>query len=291
MTTQTFLPEDYIAHKAERRTNIICVILFVVVMVAVFGAFLVTNRQWSKVKENQQSINVQYQQAALKIQKLNELEAQREEMLSKAELAAALVERVPRSILLAELINRMPARLGLLEFELKSEKMKHVAPPPSPGAKGSLREPERGKTREQVDQSLTKIEAPRYQVSLTMVGVAPTDLEVSRYMAELNAYTLARDVTLEYSEEKQIENRLVREFKITMKLDPDADVRTVEPLIIHRRIPNPMDDTLQFGAPSPGSLPTTLDEGSPQRNPGPPEASEEEAPEGMPAASDQKGDR
>ena len=40
MSNQTFLPEDYIAHKAERRTNIICVILFVVVMVAVFGVVL-----------------------------------------------------------------------------------------------------------------------------------------------------------------------------------------------------------------------------------------------------------
>ena len=77
-----------------------------------------------------------------------------------------------------------------------------------------------------------------------MVGVAPTDLEVSRYMSELNNYPLLRDVTLNYSEEREIESRIMREFKIRMRFDPRADVRSVDPLIIPR---NPMTDTMQFG--------------------------------------------
>ena len=50
MSNQTFLPEDYLAQKAERRTNLICLALFAVVMMAVVGAFLVTNRQWSRMR-------------------------------------------------------------------------------------------------------------------------------------------------------------------------------------------------------------------------------------------------
>ncbi len=122
----SFLPEDYLAQKAERRTNLICLTLFVVVMIAVFGAFLVTNRQWTHVKRSQEAINARYREVAKQIEALTELETQREQMLEKAELAAALVERVPRSILLAELINRMPDRMALTKFELASEQIRTV---------------------------------------------------------------------------------------------------------------------------------------------------------------------
>ena len=259
MSNQTFLPEDYVTKQAERRTNVICVILFLVVMTAVFGAFLVTNRQWSKVKERQESINIEYQQAALKIEKLNELEQQKEQMLEKAELAAALVERVPRSILLAELINRMPPRLGLLEFDIKSEKIK-VQPPRTPTGNHSLRGPSRAPTKEEAGAVVAKVEAPRYLVNVTMRGVAPTDLEVSRYMALLNSYSLVRDVTLEYSEEKEIESRLVREFKIKMRLDPNADVRDIEPLVNPGKLQNPMMDSIQLGAPRSAAVGSSLKE-------------------------------
>ena len=41
MSTTSFLPEDYLDQKAERRTNMISLALFAIVMVSVFAAFLV----------------------------------------------------------------------------------------------------------------------------------------------------------------------------------------------------------------------------------------------------------
>jgi hypothetical protein len=175
-------------------------------------------------------------------------------MLNKAELAGALVERVPRSILLAELINRMPERLALLEFELKSEKLQPPAPPTANSSSGRLTNgtPDRAPTLQEANKSLQKIDPPRYKVSIAMLGVAPTDLEVSRYMTELNTFKLLRDVALVYSEEKTIDSRTMRSFKITMSLDSDADVRRIDPLIVPR-IKNPMNDQLQLTVP--GQLP------------------------------------
>jgi hypothetical protein len=83
-------------------------------------------------------------------------------------------------------------------------------------------------------------------VEVALVGVAPTDLEVSRYLAELNSSKLLRDVTLEYSEEKEVEGHTMRQFSITMRLDPEADMRDVDPVIVPRRL-NPMGDELQIG--------------------------------------------
>lgn len=251
MNTASFLPEDYLAQKAERRTNLISLTLFGVVMIAVVGAFFVTNRQARMVKDQQEAINAQYQQAGMQIQDLTKLEKQKQEMFEKAELASALVERVPRSILLAELINRMPDKLALLEFDMKSEKLK--PPPPPAGAKdpkGRLAvKNDKIKTKQEAPEPVQKVEPPRYKVTIAMTGVAPTDEELSKYMAELNAYALLRDVTLEYTEQKEIEGQEMRKFKINMSLDGSADVRRIDPLSVPR-VKNPMKDSKQLVPPT-----------------------------------------
>lgn len=246
----SFLPDDYLAQRAEKRTNVISLTLFVVVMGAVFGAFLMTNQQWEQVKAAQTSINSQYQEAAIKIEELNELEQQRNRMLNKAELAIALVERIPRSILLAELINRMPPKLSLIEFELKSTEIKPKARKPGRNEKGSLKEraPERGKTREEAMEE-RKVEAPRYRVELAMIGLAPTDREVSQYMADLINHELLRDVTLKYSVQTEFEDRKMQEFRMEMVLNPSSDVRSIDPLLMPRDLRDPMSDELRFVSP------------------------------------------
>jgi Tfp pilus assembly protein PilN len=252
-TTTSFLPEDYLDQKAERRTNLISLSLFGIVMVSVFAAFLVTNRQWSQVKDARGSINEQYEQAAAQIETLNELEQQKNQMLSKARLAAALVERVPRSVLLAELVNRMPNRLGLLEFELESQKIKPTrAAPTRREGTGRLR-PTRAKTREQAARAQDedkKVEPPRYQVNLRMVGIAPTDIEVSEYINALNTYPLLKNVNLVSSEERKFEGDKMRQFELTMKLNPKADVRDASPTMNRNELSDPMSDEMKI---TPGS--------------------------------------
>ncbi|MBT8484282.1 MAG: hypothetical protein HKO59_14630 [Phycisphaerales bacterium] len=247
----SFLPDDYLSQKAERRTNFISLGLFVVVMLGVFMAFLFTNQKWSQVKQEQATINVKYQKAASDITELMELETQKEEMLHKAELAAALVERVPRSVLLAELVNRMPEKLSLIEFELTSEKIKPIVQridPDKKGRKRSRMKPTRAPTKEDAQEVQKKIRPPKYDVAISLVGVAPRGQEVTRYLAELNAYALLYDVSLEYSEQKEIEGQTMQKFNITMKLNKDADVRDVDPLIVPRGR-DPMSDELRLRAP------------------------------------------
>ena len=245
----SFLPEDYIAQKAERRTNLISLVLFAIVMLGILLAFLFTNQRASQVKKEQRAINARYESAAEQIQGLGALEDQKSEMMQKAALAAALVERVPRSILLAEIINRMPDRLSLLEFELKSERIKNVPLARAlPGGHARSRTPARALSKSQAHMEKQRVEPPRYNVKLVLKGVAPTDLEVSKFLDALDAYPLLRTVTLKYSEEKQIEGSVLREFQFNATLESHADVRDVEPLVMPRGPRNPMTDRLRFDA-------------------------------------------
>lgn len=254
----SFLPEDYLAQKAEMRTNVASLVLFAVVMLCVFLAFMVTNRKWTQVKDQQMSINERYLDAAEQIETLTRLQSQQEELTHKAELAAALVDRVPRSILLAEIVNRMPERLSLLAFELESEKIKTPArgtDAPSDEKTGRLA-PKRGKTKGQAAQASAepiRLRPPDYRVDVIRVGLAPSDLEVSRFLAALNSYPLFEQVNLEYSEERDLENQLMREFRIATRLVAGADVRDVEPLIKIRRDPMANDEAGGFAAALDGS--------------------------------------
>ena len=264
MTNASFLPEDYIEERAERRTNLVSLILFGVVMIAVFAAFLVTNREWTQVRASQEAINSQYQLAARQIDELTQLEQQKEQMLNKAELAAALVERVPRSILLAELINRMPPRLSLLEFELKSEKIRAPLTVPNDRRRGRRSSPKRAPTRAQAFAKPEKIQVPRHVVTVSLVGVAPTDLEVSRFMSALGSYSLLENVTLDYSKERDVDSRVMRQFRIKMTLNSNADVRRVRKSHDRPKMRDPMSDELNFISPAgnnTASVPTTKEEG------------------------------
>jgi len=224
---KSFLPEDYLARKAEMRTNAVCLVLFLVVMVGVFLAFVVTNRTWSTVKVQQAEVNAKYQQAAADIQKITELDEQKARMIVRAELAAALVERVPRSKLLAELVTCMPDRLSLLEFSLGSEKLKVVDRAALEEKNKAKSGPKRAPTKAEAEAAAEpqKVQPPKYRVTMSLVGVAPTDLEVSRYITALNAKDIFRDVTLDYSEEQEIEGQVMRKFKIDLRLNADADLR------------------------------------------------------------------
>ena len=235
----TFLPEDYVERKAERRTNLISVTLFVIVTMGVIAAFFVTNRQWNDVKHYQQAINVRYTQAAKDIEQLKVLEEQKQDLLEKAELTTALIEKVPRSILFSEMINRMPKnRIVLLEFELNSKRLdKPVVVRPIKRTKKAAASGSGSKSKSLADKAVKEaqdaeptVKAPRFEIELAIVGVAPRHRDIAHYVAALQQCELIESVELKYSEATTIKEREMNKFRIEAKLRSDADARRINPL-------------------------------------------------------------
>lgn len=230
----SFLPEDYIVRKAERRTNLIALSLFTVVIFGVVAAFFVTHSQWSSVKEQQQSINIRYTKAAQQIEQLKTLESQKEAMLGKAELTTALIEKTPRSLLLADLINRMPDNLALLEFSLESKRLDKKRPvtrskPKPRSLDGRLSRRVRDGATGPKEEAPPPT-APRFRTRLVLVGVAPDHENVSQYLASLQDSPLLSDVDLKFSQSTVFDNHELVKFRIDAILDPNADARRIEPL-------------------------------------------------------------
>ncbi|MFW5653659.1 MAG: PilN domain-containing protein, partial [Planctomycetota bacterium] len=249
--TSSFLPEDYLNRLAARRSSLICLFLFVVIMLAVVGAFFATNRQWTIVKAEQQQINAEFVEEARRIEQLNELENQKAHLVAKAELAAALVERVPRSVLLAELINRMPDVVNLEQIELKSVKQRQAIPVTTAGANAksanvqSLSSGPGGPTKaEQAEERV--VQAPTYDVTVSVIGIAPTHQHVADFMSNLKQCPLFENVELKYSKAKKKDKEEVNEFKFEAKVAAEADVKNFEPLRLRRTLRNPLDGEIEI---------------------------------------------
>ncbi len=243
----SFLPEDYLKKKAERRTNTVAIVLFVVVTFGVVGAFFVTNRQWHDVRQYQRSVNVRYAKAAEDIDRLKVLEAQGEQLQEKAELTMVLIEKVPRTRLLAELINRMPKDMKLMELEIKSERLdkplrQHSTSPKPRNTGTSLTRTQR--TGQGADMpEPPPVMAPRYDTHITIRGVAPHNTVVARYLSGLQICDLLDQVELVSTEKTIIKKNELVKYRIEADLRAGVDARSVEPLKARREADPFMLDT------------------------------------------------
>ncbi len=220
-----FLPKEYIEHRQDRRMHFAAVALFAVVLSGVAIAFVVTRSDWRHIRTIRDQVSLRYEEAADQVRTLAALEERQERIAERAELAASLIDRLPRSVLLAEFINHMPADLGLLEFELTASQL----PPSTPiAADAPANQPKRGKTMTEVADD-PRIEPPRWRTEISLLGFAPTDVHVSAFLSELNDHPLLENVNLQFSEEIELNDIPVRQFRIKASIGPHADCRSLSP--------------------------------------------------------------
>ncbi|MFG0286495.1 MAG: PilN domain-containing protein [Phycisphaerales bacterium JB039] len=237
-----FLPDDYIHSRAEKRASLLTLVLFGVVMFGVAAAFFVTNRQWIDVRSEQEAINAEYTREAQKIEQLKALEQQKAEMLAKAEITTALIERIPRSLLTAELVTRMPENITLLSMELKSKRVMQRPTQPAPAAQQTGTLTRTGQTTQPPVPEQTRVTAPKYEYNLTVVGVSQENNDIADYLASLKNSPLLEGVDLTYIKPTRISDIDLRKFELIARLRPDADARSVEPVAELRKGEKVFDD-------------------------------------------------
>jgi Tfp pilus assembly protein PilN len=221
-----FLPNEYIEHQQDRRMHFAAIVLFVVVLTGVTGAFFVTRADWHHIHKIHDQIAIRYEEAADQVNTLSALEERQSKIAERAELAASLIDRLPRSVLLAQLIERMPEELGLLEFELVAHRLPS-ATERDPNAPANR--PTRAPTAAEASADPRQV-APRWRTAISLLGFAPTDIHVSAFLSALNKHPLLEDVRLDFSEETDLNDLPVRQFRIQASIGPDADCRTQVPL-------------------------------------------------------------
>jgi Tfp pilus assembly protein PilN len=210
----SFLPDDYLERKAQRRTNVICAILTGIVMAAICSAFSLTEKMDQRSQAEHAAVEQQYSEAARQIDQVQQMENKQQRMARQAELAASLLEKIPRSIILAEATNSLPNGVSLIDLNMSSQR-KSAAPPPStdPNKK---------------DASAPAPEPIAYDVSLRMKGVAGNDVQVAEFIRRLSRVRIFKDVNLVISDELTQDDQKLRRFEVEMSLDPNVDADSLQ---------------------------------------------------------------
>ncbi|HEY8666213.1 MAG TPA: PilN domain-containing protein [Tepidisphaeraceae bacterium] len=214
----SFLPDDYLERKAQRRMNILCGSLSAVVAIAIFAAVTISKTSMHTIEAEHTQVEQEYALAARKIAQVQQMQEQQRTMQHQADITASLLERVPRSNLLAEITNSMPASVSLLDFVLDAKK--HVNNTPAPANAY-----EQKKAEVEAKKKAAIAEPQVFDVSMKMTGVAATDLQVAQLISKLLKSKLLKDVNLVVSEEYKQGDEKLRKFQIEMMLDPSAEVQ------------------------------------------------------------------
>ena len=216
----SFLPEDYLARRLARRSNIVCVALFVVALAALTFMIFMTTQQRNQARTVNQELNRQVEEKARQIDQLAELEKKTKEQKHKASLTSSLMDRIKKSNVMAELINHMPPALSLTTLEFETKKVKTNARPRTRMAAARRKAEQDAQDQPQIVPD---------DVELKLVGLAPTDVDVSDYMHALSNHDLFEAIHLVKSGEKKVEDTQMRQFEITLRLNPVVGMDTLEP--------------------------------------------------------------
>jgi len=214
-----FLPDDYLEKKAQQRTNVICLALFFVVMAGVAAGLVVTEKRQKEMTAREEQVRKSFAQASESLKQMEVLESKKKQMMDKASISASLIEAVPRSLLLATITNHLPAGVSLLDFSLISKVEKQAT------AKRKVSRNKRKKSRggkSSTPAAAAKPTPEKVKTTIGIEGIAGTDLQVAKFISQLNRSVLFEQVNLVFSEEHTVNDEALRRFKIMIVLDPAA---------------------------------------------------------------------
>lgn len=249
----SFLPEDYLEKKIARRTNIVFVALFSMMLITVLGADFVSRQQSVKIRDELSAKNQQFEQMRKQFEEIESLEAEKRRMQQMANVTATLKDNVLKSNVFSELINNMPStlRLDRLKLETKADKTRTAPAPKTAMEREKLR-------RAGASSDGPQIRVVPTVVDLSLTGFAPNDVAISDYIGALNSHPLFRDVNLQFTEESKDGDEISRKFTVNFQLDPDFDPANFQPLRRGGLQADPMSETLQL---TPGhQVPTPADQ-------------------------------
>jgi len=216
MSNINFVPDDYVQSNESRRANLMCLVLFCVVMAGLAGSFVTIKIRQRACRAQETLVNAKMAKMEESIKMFEDLQTKRKEMMRTALTTAELLEPVPRSVLLASLTNSLPPGVSLVKLDMvQKEAAKSVADRTknkfdAASGKGSA-DPEAKPSGEKALETRMEIE-----------GIAPSDLQVAAYIEHLSSSVLLDNVALVESKEKKIDDTVFRLFKLTAMLSKEV---------------------------------------------------------------------
>lgn len=229
MAKINFVPNDYIQQRQSSRANLMYLTLLAALLGGIGVTFSIIKMRQRAVRVELDAVNAKMTAAKEQIAQLEELKSKGKTMMKSMVMTAELLEPVPRSIVLACLTNNMPSGVSLLEVQMKEKETK-VAVQPTPSAspsKGTAANTGAKSSQYQAASAKKKKDAAAVETktildsNLEIEGIAPSDIEVASFIANLSGSILLDSVELVESKEEDVDGVKFRQFRLRTSLKQD----------------------------------------------------------------------
>lgn len=216
MANINFVPDDYVQNTESSRTNLLYLVLFGVVMIALCGSFMTIKIRQRACGVKEQMVNTKMTKIQEAIKKFEELQTKRGEMMRTALTTSQLIEPVPRSVLLASLTNNLPQGVSLLKLGLlQKESARSLKSAPT--SKYQTKQAKKAANAAQISQESL------LETHIDIEGVAPSDLQVAEFIKRMGNSSLLDNVALVESKEHEVKDgTMFRRFKLTAMLKKEV---------------------------------------------------------------------
>jgi hypothetical protein len=218
MVNVNFVPDDYAQGNESRRTNLIYIVLFAVMMIALGGSYVAIMIRQRACITSEKVVNNRLAEMQEAIKQFEELQTKRREMMKTALTTAELIEPIPRSIVLAALTNNLPQGVSLSDVELiqkEPSRSSHSARTSKYGAAQTKNKSQQDSGSETDDPMNPE---KLLETHIKIGGFAPSDLQVASYIERLGKSTVLDSIALVESKEFKVEDNTLRQFKLTAML-------------------------------------------------------------------------
>jgi hypothetical protein len=195
MLNINFVPDDYVQNNESRRTNLMYLVLFGVVMAALGGSFMTIKIRQRALIAEEKRVSAKMAQAKEAMNQFEELQAKRKVMIKTALTTAELLEPVPKSVLLASLTNNLPPGVSLLRLKLVQKQPQQIRRrAPANKYQAAQAKNSAGDLQQLSQEKLL-------ETYIDIEGIAPSDLQVASYIEQLSGSNLVDNVALVESKE------------------------------------------------------------------------------------------
>ena len=217
MATINFVPNDYIEQRQSSRANLLYLMLLMAMLGAIGVTFGFIKMRQRSVQGELAELNTRMSKAHEQIAQLEDLKTKSRTMMKTMVMTAELLEPVPRSVVLASITNDLPSGVSLIELNLDTKEKKVYKPVSQKIGTGSqYNNKSAAGNNAQATEAVIKTET-----TLDMKGIAPSDIQVASYIANLSISILLDNVELVESKELEIDDVKFREFRLKAMLKPN----------------------------------------------------------------------
>jgi hypothetical protein len=226
MINVNFIPDDYIQNNESKRTNLICIGLLAIIILAIAGAFGAIKMRQHTLDSRESALDADMIKKKEQIKTVEQIQKRRNAMWATAVTTVDLIEPFPKSILLALLTNNLPKDVSFLRIGL-IQKEQAAAAQAKPAADKFQAMQDKEKTAAEQKVSKEKLLASYIEIE----GIAPSDIEVASYIEKLSGSFLLKNVALIESVQmpkpeakKEVTDEKVRRFKLSAMINREAAI-------------------------------------------------------------------